>query len=161
MRRATFAASLALVATILTVGCSDSTGPVSVNGRYTLRLIAGQPLPWLASETHAEGQPAVREYIDGATLVLLEPELDTLRVARRTVTTPEGGSATTQSAVVNVLYYLDEDRMCPSDSYAYYHLEGGCPGRPKVPRRGDSLFIDMATLPSGPAATFTFVREGR
>jgi hypothetical protein len=51
--------------------------------------------------------------------------------------------------------------MCPTDAYYYCGLPGGCGGSIKVPRHGDSLFIEMPLVPTGQPLTFTFVREGR
>lgn len=162
--RSTLATIAALALLAAAGGCGDSTGPASVNGRYTLRLIEGQPLPWLALETRTtepmgSGSATIREYVDGATLVLLEPERDTLRLAWRTVTSVDGGAPSTTSAIVTVPYRLEGDRTCPSDTYDFDWPCGE--GRPTVPRRGDSLFIALAPFAASPFRTFTFVREGR
>ena len=155
----------AAVATVA-AACGDSTGPTSVNGRYTLRLVDGRPLPWLLVESRVTeqtsgGTATLREYVDGGTLVLLEPELDTLRIVHRAVTTPDAGAPTTTYSVEDVNYLLYGDRVCPPLTYMYRDLEEACGDRPRVPRRGDSLFVPYWPTPPASAVMLTFVREGR
>lgn len=162
-----FALVVAAVAVVI-AACGDSTGPTSVNGRYTLRLVDGQPLPWLVVESRVTeqtggGSATLREYVDGGTLVLLEPELDTLRIVHRSVTTPDAGAPTTTYSTEDVNYLLYGDRVCPPVTYMYRDLEEACGDRPRVPRRGDSLFVPYWPESQGAAGAvmLTFVREGR
>lgn len=123
--RRTGAACLALLA-VLAAACGE-LGPRDVAGTYTLRSVAGQPLPWLAWYTAGSGA----HYVDADTLWL-----DPTGVARH------------RSYPLNFLYTDvsgDSGSWAVSGSKVLIHWHAAYPGQV------DTVTAAFSSPASGPA----------